>query len=130
MLADRQLFLCVRSYNRVTLNESEIAMPRKPTDEYLPADVLAQLQQSPVELEAALVWADECDSCGIHMRGWYGDFTKHRDAFPRLYDAAGDLREDWRVLVVVARVEYERKDGPEIRAAMKAFFDSYTKTEA
>jgi hypothetical protein len=31
--------------------------------------------------------------------------------------------------VVVARVEYERKDGPEIRVAMKAFFDSYPKAE-
>jgi hypothetical protein len=33
------------------------------------------------------------------------------------------------VHVVVARVEYERKDGPEIRVAMKAFFDSYPKAE-
>lgn len=105
-------------------------MTRKPTAEFLPAEVLAHLQQSPVELAAALAWADECDSCGIHMRGWYGDFTKYREAFPRLYDAAGDLRDDWRVHVVVARVEYERKDGPEIRAAMKSFFDTYPKTEA
>jgi hypothetical protein len=123
------VFLRRKLYNRVTVNDTGNAMPRKPTAEFLPAEVLAQLQQSPVELAAALAWADESDSCGIHMRGWYGDFTKYRDAFPRLYDAAGDLRDDWRVHVVVARVEYERKDGPEIRVAMKAFFDSYPKAE-